>query len=86
MPFQIKVCFSFRFQSNYCISIELLFDFIGSRTIRTEEAVLIALTALEDKLNPAQRPKKSDWSQLLAQSEDTGVKRSTQNNQKHENE
>lgn len=60
---------------------------IGSRTIRTEEAVLIALTALEDKLNPMQRPIKTELSQFVAQSEDTGVKQFIpNNNQKNDTE
>lgn len=46
---------------------------LGSRTIRTEEAILISLAALEDKLDPAQRPKEFDLSSAIPQSEDTGV-------------
>lgn len=46
---------------------------VGSRTIRTEEAILISLAALEDKFNPVQRPIDFDLSEAIPQSEDTGV-------------
>lgn len=48
--------------------------FLGSRTIRTEEAILISLAALDAKLEPAQRPKEFDLTQCIPQSEDTGIK------------
>lgn len=44
----------------------------GSRTIRTEEAILISLATLEDKLCPNQKPKEFDLSHSIPQSEDTG--------------
>lgn len=46
----------------------------GSRTIRTEEAILISLAALEDKFDPVQRPKEFVLSESIPQSEDTGVR------------
>lgn len=46
----------------------------GSRTIRTEEAILISLAVMEDKLCPNQRPKEFDLQHSIPQSEDTGVK------------
>lgn len=46
----------------------------GSRTIRTEEAILISLAALEDKFDPVQRPKDFVLSESIPQSEDTGVR------------
>lgn len=49
------------------------FLFTGSRTIRTEEAILISLAALEEKFSPNQRPKEFDLSSAIPQSEDTGV-------------
>lgn len=45
----------------------------GSRTIRTEEALLIALAALQEKLQPHHMDVESDLSDLLPRSEDTGV-------------
>lgn len=45
----------------------------GSRTIRTEEALLIALAALQEKLQPQHADVESDLSDLLPRSEDTGV-------------
>lgn len=45
----------------------------GSRTIRTEEALLIALTALQEKLHPQHADVETDLSDLLPRSEDTGV-------------
>ncbi|XP_016973690.2 putative methyltransferase C9orf114, partial [Drosophila rhopaloa] len=59
---------------------ELLFDHYvnvlprqGSRTIRTEEALLIALAALQEKLQPDVEDVETDLSDLLPQSEDTGI-------------
>ncbi|KAH8371013.1 hypothetical protein KR093_005935, partial [Drosophila rubida] len=59
---------------------EMLFDHYvnvlpkqGSRTIRTEEALLIALAALQEKLQPQHADIESDLSDLLPRSEDTGV-------------
>ncbi|ALC41200.1 CG12128 [Drosophila busckii] len=59
---------------------ELLFDHYvnvlpkqGSRTIRTEEALLIAMAALQDKLQPQADDVETDLSDLLPRSEDTGV-------------
>lgn len=44
----------------------------GSRTIRTEEAVLITLATLGEKLAPTQEPPEFKLKDLIAQSEDTG--------------
>lgn len=44
----------------------------GSRTIRTEEAVLITLAALSEKLAPNDAPPEFKLKDLIAQSEDTG--------------
>lgn len=52
----------------------LNFNCVGSRTIRTEEAILIALAALSSKFEPNQCPKEFDLSQSIPQSEDTGTK------------
>ncbi|EDV36344.2 uncharacterized protein Dana_GF12917 [Drosophila ananassae] len=59
---------------------ELLFDHYvnvlprqGSRTIRTEEALLIALAALQEKLQPEVADVETDLSDLLPKSEDTGI-------------
>ncbi|EDW01743.1 putative methyltransferase C9orf114 [Drosophila grimshawi] len=59
---------------------ELLFDHYvnvlpkqGSRTIRTEEALLIALAALQEKLLPQHTDVECDLSDLLPRSEDTGI-------------
>lgn len=46
----------------------------GSRTIRTEEAILIALSSLEEKLKPKVVAKPFDLSKAIPQSEETGVK------------
>lgn len=46
----------------------------GSRTIRTEEAILISLAALTEKLEPLHRPRDFDLSHSIPQSEDTGMK------------
>lgn len=63
----------------------LLSLLIGSRTIRTEEAILISLAALESKLEPVQRAKEFNLTHLIPQSEDTGAKQFTENfsKQKH---
>jgi len=45
----------------------------GSRTIRTEEALLIALAALQEKLKPEVADVETDLSDLLPKSEDTGI-------------
>jgi hypothetical protein len=44
----------------------------GSRTIRTEEAVLITLAALSEKIEPSDPPPEFILKDLIAQSEDTG--------------
>lgn len=44
----------------------------GSRTIRTEEAVLITLAALSEKVDPVDPPPEFKLKDLIAQSEDTG--------------
>lgn len=46
----------------------------GSRTIRTEEAILIALAGLEEKMKPKQAAKEFVLADSIPQSEDTGVK------------
>jgi len=46
----------------------------GSRTVRTEEAILISLAALEEKWKPKVKCKDFKNSESIAQSEDTGVK------------
>lgn len=47
----------------------------GSRTIRTEEAILIAMTALQDKLSPKTPEVLETLSpSALARSKDTGLK------------
>ncbi|GAB0096878.1 C9orf114 [Sergentomyia squamirostris] len=43
----------------------------GSRTIRTEEAVLITLAGLQDKLNPEKEPKVFNLFDSIPQSQDT---------------
>lgn len=45
----------------------------GSRTVRTEEAVLITLAALAEKLQPTHEPPEFKYKDLIAQSEDTGT-------------
>lgn len=45
----------------------------GSRTIRTEEAVLISLASLSGKLNPAQPTKPFCLSSAIPSSDDTGA-------------
>lgn len=59
---------------------ELLFDHYvnvlprqGSRTIRTEEALLIALAALQEKLQPQVADVEIDLTDLLPKSEDSGI-------------
>jgi methyltransferase len=44
----------------------------GSRTVRTEEAVLITLSSLTDKIEPTDPPPEFKLKDLIAQSEDTG--------------
>ncbi|CRK94906.1 CLUMA_CG008398, isoform A [Clunio marinus] len=44
----------------------------GSRTIRTEEAVLITLSSLAEKIEPMNAPPEFKLKDLIAQSEDTG--------------
>lgn len=46
----------------------------GSRTIRTEEAVLIALANLDEKLEAKEKVKIFNLSETIPQSEDTGIK------------
>lgn len=46
----------------------------GSRTVRTEEAVLISLAALSEKLEPIDKPKEFLFKDVIPQSEDTGTK------------
>lgn len=46
----------------------------GSRTIRTEEAILIAMASLEGKLNPSVESMVFNCMEAIPQSEDTGVK------------
>ena len=48
------------------------FRFSGSRTVRTEEAVLITLAALSEKIQPVDAPPEFKLKGLIAQSEDTG--------------
>lgn len=45
----------------------------GSRTIRTEEAILITLAGLEGKFSPKHRAKQFDLSASIPQSSDTGT-------------
>lgn len=45
---------------------------VGSRTIRTEEAVLITLSCLSDKVAPNNPAPEFKLKDLIAQSEDTG--------------
>ncbi|KAG5679100.1 hypothetical protein PVAND_008693 [Polypedilum vanderplanki] len=45
----------------------------GSRTVRTEEAVLITLAALSEKIKANQNPPEFKYKDLIAQSEDTGA-------------
>ncbi|EDW74506.1 uncharacterized protein Dwil_GK21364 [Drosophila willistoni] len=59
---------------------ELLFDHYvnvlprqGSRTIRTEEALLIALAALQEKFQPQNAEVETDLSDLLPRSDETGI-------------
>lgn len=46
----------------------------GSRTIRTEEAILISLAVLQDKMKPKHKCKEFVQNADIAQSTDTGVK------------
>ncbi|XP_037951004.1 putative methyltransferase C9orf114 [Teleopsis dalmanni] len=68
---------------------ELLFDHYlnvlprqGSRTIRTEEAVLVAMAALQEKLCPQNEEMEEMYKDLLPSSEDTGFTPYIQNNKK----
>ncbi|XP_055625312.1 putative methyltransferase C9orf114 [Toxorhynchites rutilus septentrionalis] len=45
----------------------------GSRTVRTEEAILISLAALGEKLDPANRSKEFTSFDAIPQSQDTGI-------------
>jgi predicted SPOUT superfamily RNA methylase MTH1 len=45
----------------------------GSRTVRTEEAILISLATLEDKLDPVDRPKDFMYKELIPMSQDTRI-------------
>lgn len=60
---------------------QLLFDHYlnvlpkqGSRTIRTEEAILISLAALQEKFDPKTKPPEFDLQNYIPQSDDTGMK------------
>lgn len=46
----------------------------GSRTIRTEEATLITLAALAEKIEAQDNPKKFQFKDVIPQSQDTGMK------------
>ncbi|XP_053674231.1 putative methyltransferase C9orf114 [Anopheles nili] len=46
----------------------------GSRTVRTEEAILISMAALGNKLNPVNAPKSFVSFEAIPQSQDTGIK------------
>lgn len=46
----------------------------GSRTVRTEEALLISLAVLSEKLNPIEKPKEFHLFDSIPQSEDTGIR------------
>lgn len=45
----------------------------GSRTVRTEEAILISLAAIGEKLDPINRPKEFTSFEAIPQSTDTGI-------------
>lgn len=68
----------------------LNFIYLGSRTVRTEEAVLITLSTLSDKIEPVAAAPEFKLKDLIAQSEDTGnlqkfgepMKRKNSNKQK----
>ena len=57
----------------------------GSRTIRTEEAVLITLSAMSDKLQAEHEPPEFKYKELIAQSEDTGNVQTTLEPMKRKN-
>ncbi|CAD7077193.1 unnamed protein product [Hermetia illucens] len=68
---------------------QLLFDHYlnvlpkqGSRTIRTEEAILISLAALQEKFDPKTKPPEFDLQNYIPQSDDTGMKQFEQINAK----
>lgn len=46
--------------------------FLGSRTVRTEEAVLITLSSLAERIDPIEAAPEFKLKDLIAQSEDTG--------------
>ncbi|XP_055701133.1 putative methyltransferase C9orf114 homolog [Phlebotomus papatasi] len=52
----------------------------GSRTIRTEEAVLITLAGLQSKLNPLNEAKPFDLFSCIPQSQDTKASQASSNN------
>lgn len=52
--------------------------FLGSRTVRTEEAILITLATLQSKLEPVYKPPPFIMQHAIAQSEDTGLKQQIQ--------
>ncbi|XP_055531300.1 putative methyltransferase C9orf114 [Wyeomyia smithii] len=69
--------------------VELLFDHYvntvpgqGSRTVRTEEAVLISLAALGEKLDPTNHPKEFKHFDAIPQSQDTGIQQYAFNEKK----
>lgn len=68
-----------------CTKIKSWF-FLGSRTIRTEEAILISLATLQEKLRPNVKPKEFDLSECIPQSEDTGIKQIEHNLSKNKKE
>ncbi|KXJ80018.1 hypothetical protein RP20_CCG027221 [Aedes albopictus] len=70
-------------------SVEQLFDQYlntvprqGSRTVRTEEAILISLAALGEKLAPTVRPKEFTSFEAIPQSQDTGIQQYAFNEKK----
>lgn len=70
-------------------SVEQLFDEYlntvprqGSRTIRTEEAILISLAALGEKLDPSTKPKEFTSFEAIPQSQDTGIQQYAFNEKK----
>lgn len=58
----------------------------GSRTIRTEEALLISLALFESKLQPTNTVKPIDLQNYIPSSMDTGVKQQNQINAKISND
>ncbi|XP_053685434.1 putative methyltransferase C9orf114 [Sabethes cyaneus] len=70
-------------------NVELLFDHYvntvprqGSRTVRTEEAILISLAALGEKLEPTNHPKEFKHFDAIPQSQDTGIQQYAFNEKK----